>query len=150
MATIRIRQSTSVPPGRFIAALTNFGPGRGKIFAHSHEDSVTVNARGDDWADVTEGSAGGFWERLRYDWSQPNVVRLTNTGSNAWSAESNWVYTLTPRSDGGTDIDLIAVRKGRNVKGRLGAGLMAVAGKRIIGADLRNSLKAIERGQESR
>jgi len=96
MATIHIRQSTSVPPGRFIAALTNFGPGRGKIFAHSHEDSVTVNARGDDWADVTEGSAGGFCERLRYDWSQPNVARLTNTGSNAWSAESDWVYTLTP------------------------------------------------------
>ena len=74
MATIHIRQSTSVPPGRFIAALTNFGPGRSKIFAHSHEDSVTVNARGDDWADVTEGSAGGFWERLRYDWSQTTAA----------------------------------------------------------------------------
>ena len=147
MSTIHIKQSTGVPPERFIAALTNFGPGRGKIFAHSHEDSVKVNARGDTWADVTEGSAGGFWERLRYDWSQPNVLRLTNTDSNAWSTQSNWVYTLTPRNDGGMDIDLVAVRKGRNAKGRLGAALMAVAGNWIIGADLRKSLKALERSQ---
>lgn len=147
MATIHIKQSARITPERFIAALTNFGPGRGEIFAHSHEDSVKVNARGDGWADVTEGSAGGLWERLRYDWSQRNVVRLTTTDSNAWSAQSNWLYTLTPRNDGGTDIDLVAVRKGRNAKGRLGAGLLAAVGKWIIGADLRKSLKAIEQGQ---
>lgn len=144
MATIHVKQSTTVPPGRFVAALTNFGPGRGKIFAFSDEDSVKVNAHGDTWADVTEGSAGGVWERLRYDWSQPNVVRLTTTDSNVWSAESGWVYTLTPRADGGTDIDLVLVRKGRNAKGRLAAGLVAVAGKRLTGRDLRRTLKAIE------
>ena len=144
MATVHVKQSTTVPPDRFIAALTNFGPGRGKVFAYSHEDSVKVNARGDTWADVTEGSAGGVWERLRYDWSQPNVVRLTTTDSNVWSSESGWVYTLAPRADGGTDIDLVAVRKGRNAKGRLAAGLVALAGRSLIGRDLRRSLRAIE------
>ncbi len=147
MATIHIKQSTSASPGRFIAALTNFGPGRGEIFAYSHEDSVRVNTRGDDWADVTEGSVGGFWERLRYDWSEPNVVRLKTIDSNVWSAGSGWVYRLTPRKDGGTDIDLVVVHKGRNVRGRLGAGLMALAGRLILGRDLRKSLKVIERSR---
>jgi hypothetical protein len=32
-------------------------------------------------ADVTEGS-GGIWERLHYDWSDPNHVVLTTTDSN--------------------------------------------------------------------
>jgi hypothetical protein len=145
MPTVHIQQSTTVSPDRFIAALTNFGPGRGAIWSNSHEDSVTVNARGDRWADVTEGSSAGVWERLRYDWSQPNVVRLTTTDSNAWSADSSWVYTLNPRPHGGTDIDLIAVRKGRNAKGRLIAGLLTVGGKLLLARDLRKSLKAIER-----
>jgi hypothetical protein len=147
MATIHVKESTTVSPDRFIAALTNFGPGRGKVFAYSDEGSVQVNARGDTWADVTEGSAGGVWERLHYDWSQPNVVRLTTTASNVWSSESSWLYTLTPRNDGGTDIDLVLVRRGRNAKGRLAAGLVWVAGKSLTGRDLRRSLKAIEQSQ---
>jgi hypothetical protein len=144
MTTVHVKAITTVPPDRFIAALTGFGPGRGKIWGHSNEDSVKVNARGDTWADVTEGSTAGVWERLRYDWSEPNVVRLTTTDSNAWSTESSWLYTLTPRVDGRTDIDLVAVRKGRTLKGRLIAALLAVGGKPIVGGDLRKSLAAIE------
>lgn len=146
MPTVHIQQSTPVSPERFISALTNFGPGRGQLFANSKESSVTVNVRGDTWADVTEGSTGGIWERLRYDWSQPNVVRLTTSDSNAWRTGSSWVYTLTPRNDGGTDIDLVAVRNGRNAKGWFLAGLMAVGGKQLLGRDLGKSLKAIEQG----
>ena len=148
MATIHIKRSATVSPERFVAALTNFGPGRGKVFAYSHEASVTVHARADTWADVTEGSAAGTWERLHYDWSQPNVVRLTTTDSNTWSTGSGWVYTLTPRSDGKTDIDLAVVHKGKNAKGRLGAAIMAVAGRWILGRDLRRTLTALERTDE--
>ncbi len=144
MATIHLKESTAVPSERFVAALTNFGPGRGKIFAYSHEDSVKVNARGGTWADVTEGSAGGAWERLRYDWSQPNVVCLTTVDSNIWSSGSGWTYTLTPRQDGGTDVDLVVVHMGRNLKGRVAAGLIAVTGRWLLGRDLRRTLRAIE------
>jgi hypothetical protein len=147
MATVHIKQSTTVAPDRFIAALTNFGPGRGEIFAYSHEDSVKVKARGDTWAEVTEGSAGGVWESLRYDWSQPNVVRLTTLESNIWGPSSGWTYTLTPRNDGGTDIDLVVVRKGRNARGRVAAGLVAPAGTRLVGRDLRRTLEAIEQSR---
>jgi hypothetical protein len=140
MPTVHIHESTTVPPDRFVAALTDFGPGRDEIFRNSH---AKVHASGDTWADVTEGASVG-WERLRYDWSQPNVVRLTTTDSNVWGTGSNWVYTLTPRVDGGTDIDLVLERKGRNARGRLGAGLMAVGGKSLVGGDLRRTIKAIE------
>jgi hypothetical protein len=140
MPTVHIHESTTVPPDRFVAALTDFGPGRDEIFRNSH---AKVHATGDTWADVTEGVSVG-WERLRYDWSQPNVVSLTTTDSNAWSTGSTWVYTLTSRADGGTDIDLVVARKGRNARGWLGAGLMAVGGKPLVGADLRRTIKAIE------
>jgi hypothetical protein len=140
MPTVHIHESTSVPPDRFVAALTDFGPGRDEIFRNSH---AKVHESGDTWADVTEGASVG-WERLRYDWSQPNVVRLTTTDSNAWSTDSNWVYTLAPRADGGTDIDLVVARKGRNARAWLGAGLMAVGGKSLVRGDLRRSIKAIE------
>ena len=140
MPTVHIHESTTVPPDRFVAALTDFGPGRDEIFRNSH---AKVHDSGDTWADVTEGASAG-WERLRYDWSQPNVVRLTTTDSNVWGTGSNWVYTLTPRVDGGTDIDLVLERKGRNARGRLGAGLMAVGGKSLVGGDLRRTIKAIE------
>jgi hypothetical protein len=43
-------------------------------------------------ADVTEGS-GGIWERLHYDWSDPDRVVLTTTDSNAWGGDSSHTYT---------------------------------------------------------
>jgi hypothetical protein len=101
---------------------------------------------------VTEGPSGALWERLRCDWSELNVVRLTTIDSNVWRPGSSWVYSLTPRADGGTDIDLVVTRMGRSVRGRFSAALMAVTGKPILRRDLRKSLRAIEqsRSQETR
>ena len=72
-------------------------------------------------ADVTEGS-GGVWERLHYDWSDPDRVVMTTTDSNVWGGDSGHTYTFTRRPDGTTDIDAVVVREGKNLKGRfLGA-----------------------------
>ena len=49
-------------------------------------------------ADVTEGS-GGIWERLHYDWSDPNRVVLTTTDSNVWGGRSGHTYTLTGQAN---------------------------------------------------
>jgi hypothetical protein len=147
MTTVRVRQSTTVPLNRLVAALIDFGPGRDEIFGNGREHWVWVNVRGDTWTDVTEGSSGGLWERLRCDWSQFNVVRLTTIDSSIWRPGSGWVYSLNARGDGGTDIDLVVVRKGRSMRGRLRAALMAVTGKSILGRDLRRSLKAIEQSR---
>jgi O-glycosyl hydrolase len=59
-----------------------------------------VYDRGPTYADVTEGS-GGIWERLRYDWSDPNHIVLTTTDSNVWGGSSGykrlWAFTAYSR-----------------------------------------------------
>src|SRR5580765_3498585 len=75
MSTIHRHQTTTSTPEQFIAALTDFGPGRSKLFGNSADDYLKVHHRGPSDADVTEAS-GGIWERLHYDWSDPNHVVL--------------------------------------------------------------------------
>ena len=74
MATIHLHQTTTSTPEQFIAGLTDFGPGRSKLFGNSADDYLKVHDQGPNQADVTEGS-NGIWERLHYDWSDPNRVR---------------------------------------------------------------------------
>jgi hypothetical protein len=80
---IHFHRTTTLTPEQYIAGLTDFGPGRSKIFSNSADDNLVVHHRGDSEADVTEGS-GGIWERLHYDWSEPSHVVLTTTDSNLW------------------------------------------------------------------
>src|SRR6188472_2377664 len=108
MATIRFTQTTTATPEQFIAGLTDFGPGRSKIFENSADDDLKVHSQGPTEADVTEGSRG-IWERLHYDWSDPNRVVLTTTDSNTWGGDSGHTYTLTPKPDGTTDVDVTVV-----------------------------------------
>ena len=143
MATIRLKQTTTATPEQFVAALTDFGPGRSKLFGNSAEEDLKVHGQGPSQADVTEGSRG-VWERLHYDWSDPNRVVMTTTDSNAWGGDSSWTYTLTRQPNGTTDVDLVVVREGKNVKGRaLGIGL-GIVGKRFLGKDLEKTVQAIE------
>ena len=73
MSTIRLHRTTSLTAEQYVAGLTDFGPGRSKLFSNSADAYLKVHHRGPSAADVTEGS-GGIWERLRYDWSDPNHV----------------------------------------------------------------------------
>jgi hypothetical protein len=82
MSTIHLHQTTTLTPEQYVAGLTDFGPGRSKLFANSTDQYLKVHDRGRSQADVTEGS-GGIWERLHYDWSDPNRVVLTTTDSNS-------------------------------------------------------------------
>ena len=63
MSTIHLHETTSATPGQFVAGLTDFGPGRSKLFGNSADQYLKVHSQGPDYADVTEGS-GGIWERL--------------------------------------------------------------------------------------
>ena len=102
-----------------------------------------MHDQGADHADVTEGS-GGIWERLQYDWSDPHRVVMTTTDSNTWGGASGHTYTLTPQPDGTTDVDVVVVRDGKNVKGRVIGAVLAVAGKRVLRKELGKTVKAIE------
>jgi hypothetical protein len=143
MATIHLHQATTATPEAFLAGLTDFGPGRAKLFGRSADKYLKVHDKGRDSADVTEGS-GGIWERLQYDWSDPNRVVMTTTDSNVWGGASGHTYTFTRKSDGTTDVDVVVVREGKNIRGRLLGAMLGIVGQRVLGKTLGNTAKAIE------
>src|ERR1700736_518623 len=143
MSTIHLHQTTTSTPGQYVAGLTDFGPGRSKLFGNSADDYLKVHHRGPSDADVTEGS-GGIWERLHYDWSDPNHITLTTTDSNTWGGASGYVYTLSPRPDGTTNVDVVIVREGKNFKGRVLSAVLGTIGKGVLRKAFRHSVKAIE------
>jgi hypothetical protein len=101
-----------------------------------------VHDQGPGEADVTEGSRG-VWERLHYDWSDPNRVVMTTTDSNVWGGGSGHTYTLTRQPNGMTGVDVVVVREGKNIKGRLIAIVVSVIGKQFLGRELAKTIKAI-------
>ena len=143
MVTIKLHQTTTATPEQFVAGLTDFGPGRSKLFGFSADGYLEVHDQGPGHADVTEGS-NGVWERLHYDWSDPNRVVLRTTDSNTWGNASGFTYTLTRNPDGTTDIDEVVMRDGKNLKGRLIEMSLGIFGKRILGRELGKTVKAIE------
>ncbi|GLW70991.1 hypothetical protein Kpho02_32900 [Kitasatospora phosalacinea] len=143
MATIRFTERTLVTPEQFVACLTDFSPGRRELFPNSADESLRVHEEGADHADVTEGS-GGIWERLRYDWSDPHRVVMTTTDSNVWGGASSHTYTFTPLPDGSTRLDVVVVREGKNLRGRLVALLLGTVGKGVLEKALKTTLRAVE------
>ena len=143
MSTIHFHRTTTLTPAQYVAGLTDFGPGRSKVFDNSADEYLKVHSRGPAQADVTEGS-GGIWERLHYDWSDPNHVVLTTTDSNTWGGASSHTYTFTRRPDGMTDIDVVVVRDGKNLKGRFLGLVLGTIGKGVLEKAFDNSVKAIE------
>jgi hypothetical protein len=143
MSAIHLHQTTSLTPEQYIAGLTDFGPGRSKLFGNSADEYLKVHQLGRTQADVTEGS-GGIWERLHYDWSDPNHVVLTTTDSNTWGGESGHTYNFTRHLDGTTDIDVDVVREGKNLKGRLLGLVLGTIGRGVLEKAFQNSVKALE------
>ena len=143
MSTIHFKQTTTATPEQFIAGLTDFGPGRSELFGNSTDEYLKVHEKGTNHADVTEGS-GGIWERLNYDWSDPMHVVLTTTDSNLWGGHSGHTYTFTRQPNGKTDVDVVIVREGKNLKGRLLGAFLGIAGKGQLKKWFAKTLKAIE------
>jgi hypothetical protein len=149
MATLHFKEITTATPEQFVTALTDFGPGRSKVFGNSADDYLEVHDRGATEADVTEGS-GGIWERLRYDWTDPDVVSMKTTDSNVWGGASGHTYIFTRKSDGTTRVDAYVVREGKNLKGRLLATVLGSVGKPVLAKAFAKTVKAIEAQNEAR
>ena len=143
MSTIRFNQTTTSTPEQFVAGLTDFGPGRSELFGNSADEYLEVHDQGAGQADVTEGS-GGVWERLHYDWSDPNRVVMTTTDSNIWGGASSHTYTFTRQPDGTTEVDAVVVREGKNLRGRTLGFVLGTVGKRVLRREFEKTVKAIE------
>jgi hypothetical protein len=145
MSTIHLHQTTTSTPEQYVAGLTDFGPGRSKLFGNSADQYLKVHHRGPSEADVTEGS-GGIWERLHYDWSDSNRVVLTTTDSNTWGGASGHTYTFTRNPNGTTDIDVVVVRDGKNLKGRLLGFVLGTVGRAVLERRLRTPSRPLKPG----
>ncbi len=143
MSTINLHQTTTLTPEQYIVGLTDFGPGRSKIFGNSADEYLKVHQLGRTQAEVTEGS-GGVWERLHYDWSDTNHVVLTTTDSNLWGGASGHTYNFTRNLDGTTDIDVAVVREGKNFKGWLLGFVLGTIGRSVLEKAFINSVRVIE------
>ncbi|WP_127499901.1 hypothetical protein [Actinoplanes solisilvae] len=143
MATIHLHETTTATPEQFLAALTDFGPGRAQLFSATSDDLLLVHARTATTADVTEGTAAA-WERLRYDWSDPTRVVMKTVDSNLWGGASGHTYTLTRNPDGTTAIDAVVVREGKDFKGKLTGFLLGTVAKGALAKALANTVKAVE------
>lgn len=148
MATIHFTERTTATPKEFVAALTDFGPGRQELFGNSSDEYLKVHSESPGQADVTEGS-GGVWERLVYDWSDPDRVVMTTVDSNIWGGRSGHTYGFTTLPDGATQLDVVVVREGKNFKGRVVGVLLGSVGKGALHKALKNTIKAVEARSQS-
>jgi hypothetical protein len=134
---------TSLPPGEVLTLFTDFGPDRSTRWPNIDEAHFQVHDRGDDWAEVTEGTSMG-WERERYSWdAAAGTVTIDTLDSNLWASGSGWRYRLTP-ADGGTDVHVRLTRVGKGLRGRLVGALIPVAGSRVLAKQFRSVLAKAE------
>ena len=140
---ISFHQTTTSSPEKYVAGLTDFGPGRADLFGNSADGYLEVHSMGTSTADVTEGS-GGVWERELYDWSDRDHVVIKTVDSNTWGGHSGHTYTFSRNDDGTTDIDYVVIREGKNLRGRFLGFVLRTAGRSKLEKAFQGSVTAIE------
>jgi hypothetical protein len=145
--TIEVVAESSAPPERVLEAARDFSPRRADVWSNVRANHLEVHESGENFADVTEGTwvIGLFWERCRYDWSQPGSVKATVTDSSVFEVGSTWELRATPR-DGGSAVELVLNRGfRRGLKGRFASLVHHTVGRQVWRLFLRRALAAVEK-----
>jgi hypothetical protein len=146
MSKVKATAHANFPAQRFVDALTDFGPDRGKIWGNSSPSKLQVHDRGETWADVTEGTAAsGIWQRYRYDWSTPGLVRLDVLDSNSFGQGSFWEYRLTEEAPDRTRIDLLINRVPTTAWGKFTNPSLVLFGRMFFTRSLKRTIKRLDR-----
>lgn len=153
MPTVDVVAETPIDPERVLEAARDFSEWRAKAWPDVYVEHLEVHERGDDFAEVTEGNPwpiGYVWERLRYDWSQPGVLKGTVTDSNIFKPGSTWELRATP-AGGGSRVEIHAVRNLRGFKGRMLWPVFPLGlAKKTVAEHLRHFLSAVEERERDR
>jgi Polyketide cyclase / dehydrase and lipid transport len=149
MAHVVTERDTSASPERVLRALTDFSPKRLELWPNIDRRYFEVKEAGATSAEVKEGSGsfGGVWEESHYDWSRPGTVRIEVKESNAFEPGSYWVYDVTQRPDGGSHVRMEFDRRPRNLRGKIVSALLDVAGTKVFGKSLEETLRRVESSQ---
>jgi hypothetical protein len=144
---IKVTAGTPLPPHRVLESTRDFSDRRADEWPNVKAKHLEVHEIGENFADVPEGTwiAGLFWERNRYEWTQPGSVKATVIDSNIFQPGSTWELQATAR-DGGSEVELVLNRSFRSgPKGRIASTVHHTVGKWVWGAFLRSALAAIEK-----
>jgi hypothetical protein len=147
MPTVRVVDTTSVAAERVLEAARDFSARRAERWPDVHVEHLQVHEHGETFAEVTEGNPwpiGYVWERLRYDWSQPGVVKGVVVASNLFKPGSTWEIRARPLPSGGSEVEVVAER---HLRGR---GLLLIPvfplglAKQTVADHLRHFLTTLE------
>lgn len=148
MPQVQVVDRTPVPPERVLEAARDFSERRSELWPDVHVEHLELHRAGDGFAEVTEGNPspiGPFWERLRYDWSEPGSMKGVVIDSNIFKSGSTWEIAATP-ADGGSRVAVTMVREFKGLKGRLVGPILIHTGlaKRTLADHLRHFLAQVE------
>jgi len=145
--TVRVVESTPLRPERVLAAARDFSGRRADLWPDVHLEHLQVHEQGESFAEVTEGNPwpiGYVWERLRYDCSQPGVVKGIVVDSNIFKPGSTWeIHAAAPSS--GSRVEVIGVRHLCGIKGRMLYPFFPLGlAKQTVATHLRHFLSTLE------
>ncbi|WP_433680285.1 hypothetical protein [Nocardia sp. CA-119907] len=141
MATVRFYFLSTLSPAEVVRVLTDFGPARAELWPSIDAEYFVVHDRGENWAEVTEGTAAA-WERARYDWDPAgDTVTITTLDSKLFGAGGGWVFRATPEANG-TRVDVELTRTPQALKGKLLAALLPLVGPSSLRKSFAGPLRA--------
>lgn len=145
MVEIRFARQTTVAPERVLSAATDFSDRRPEFWPNLDPSRYRVISKAGSTAEAIEGSAtlGGIWARERYDWSRRGVVRAEVAESNVFAAGSFWELHVDAAGTG-TSVEWVSVRHPRGWRGRVLVTMLALAGRRMLGEALEETLRRLE------
>ena len=151
MPTVHVVDTTPVAADRVLEAARDFSERRAERWPDVHVEHLEVHERGDTYAVVTEGNPwpiGYVWERLRYDWSEPRILRGVVLASNLFKPGSTWEISATAVPKGGARVEVRAVRNLGGIKGRLLTPVFPLGiAQRTVAEHLRHFLATLEAEQ---
>lgn len=100
---MRFDVATRASPEQVLRALTDFTDRRPQIWNRTLDPKTyQVRGLGDSWAVARESTPGSpFWVVVRYDWSDPTVVRWTEEESS-YGGHGTGSVRIAPTDDGGS------------------------------------------------
>jgi hypothetical protein len=102
---VRFDLDTQASPEQVLEAMTDFTDRRPRIWSRTLDPGVyEAREYGDTWAVAREGSPHSpFWVVVRYDWSDPRMIRWTELETNHGDPGGGFMR-IEPREGGGSHL----------------------------------------------